>query len=529
LTPTSCIGGTFTISGFTTGITTGQTIYFNEELNIRPLEQSKLTQIQLNSSGFGYTTIPSVTIQAPIISSNPVPGVGTGATATAVVNSMIVQSFPVTVGISTTAYPTVTISSPTSGTIATGVVGVGVSTLSIVNVGSGYTVSPNISIAKASGFSGSVGLGISTLNWQTFGGSGFTTTPLITITGQNNIGVGASIEADVDPNSPNGLINFRITNVGSGYTAIPSVDISGDGVGAAVTITRMVVTDVPVNNSGSGSTTVISNSDIVFSPVGGIGTGAVATVNTIIPTNVVMTNVGSGYTSADLPVTATFSNPSIGATVSLGVQSISLLTTGIGYTVFPSITFASPTLGIGSTATASSTKLGYDLTTLFPGPGLGVTTAVYYIQPVTNNTFVISQTKNGQPITLGYTVKSTTRVSVGGSVTSVNITGSGSGYESNNTLTALNLDSPRPDVNVGAGFSFQVNNTVNNFQVSDLLVLQTADTGNPASYVVESSGIADVIDLGDFTSDISGSNSRLRFTPNYSFNTIKYYRTTFTI
>ena len=493
------------------------------------MEQSKLTAIQLNSSGFGYTSIPSITVQSPIIVSNPVSGVGTGVTATASVTSMNVQNFAISVGIATTAYPTVTFSGPSVGTTATGIVGVGVSTISIVNAGSGYTVSPAVSISKVTGFSGSVGLGISTLNWITSGGSGFTTTPTITVTGQGGIGIGASIEADVDLNSPNGLINFRITNVGSGYTAIPTVAITGDGVGAGVTIATMVVTNVTVNNSGSGSTSVISNSDIVFNPVGGIGTGAVATVSSIIPTNVVMTNVGSGYTASNIPVTATFSDPSITATVGLGVSIISLVTTGIGYTVLPTITFSSPTLGIGSTATASSTKLGYDLTTLFPGPGIGVTSAVYYIQPLTSNTFGISQTKNGSLIQLGYSVRSSTRTSVGGTVTQVNVTESGSGYVSNDILTVVNVDTPRPDVNVGVGFSFLVNNTVNNFQVSDLLVLQTADLGNPASYVVESSGIADIVDLGDFSSDISGGNSRLRFTPRFSFNTIKFYRTAFTI
>jgi hypothetical protein len=530
LTPTSCSGGVFTISGSTAGITTGQSLYFNENLSILPLEQSKLTQIQLNSSGFGYTSIPTISIQAPIITSNPVQGVGVGSTAIARIDSMIVQDFDISVGIATTTYPTVTISGPSIGTTATGIVGVGVSQISIVNVGSGYTVSPSISISKVSGFSGSVGLGISDLNWEVSGGSGFTTTPTITITGENSIGIGASIEADVDPIAPNGLINFRITNVGSGYTSPPAVSITGDGVGAGVTIATMVVTDVTVNNIGSGSTTIIVPSDIVFSPVGGIGTEASAKVDVIVPTNVVVTNVGSGYTSADFPVIATFSDLSIEATVGLGVELISLVSTGIGYTVFPDITFDSPTLGFGSTATASSTKLGYDLTTLFAGPGIGVTSTVYYITPLSTNTFAISQTIGGSLIDLGYSVSLfTTRANVGGKIDGVDITTPGSGYKIDDVLSASSFDTPRIDSNVGVGFSFLVNSTLNNFQISEVLVLQTADSGNQRAYFIENAGISDVVDLGDFETDISGDNARLRFIPKFADNTIKFYRTVFTI
>ena len=525
---TTCSAGTFTFTGSAVGMTTGQTLTFNQTLNILPLEQSKLTGIQLNSSGFGYTTFPTITVQAPIIAGNPVSGVGVGSTALAAVTSMNVQNFNITVGIATTAIPTVTFSSPSVGTTATGIVGVGVSQISVVNVGSGYSVSPTISISKVTGFSGSVGLGISSLNWQTTSGSGYTL-PTITINGDGGIGTGAVIEADVDSNAPNGLINFRITNVGLGYTRPPTVSISdATGVGATVTITRMTVSNAVVNNIGRGSTTGISTSDIIVSSVGGIGSGAVLSASLIVPTNVVITNVGSGYTLGNIPVTATFSNPSIGATVGLGVGIVTITSPGIGYTVLPTLTFSSPTLGIGSTATGSSNKLGYDQTALFNGPGLANTTAVYYVQPLTSNTFGISTTSGGSRITLGYGVTpSTTRASIGGTVSTVDITFGGSGYAIDNIITASNFDLPRVDTNVGTGFSFRVNSTVNAFQISDLLVLQTASGGNSNAFVIESSGISDTDDLGEFSADISGNNARLRFTPVYANNNIKFFKTLF--
>jgi hypothetical protein len=530
LNVTSSSGGIFTFSNSTAGIETGQTLYFNKTLDILPLEQSKLTEIQLITSGFGYTTIPNVIIGSPIIPANPVPGVSLGITATAVVNSMIVKDFDISVGIATTAYPTVLISGPAVGSTATGVVGVGVSEIDITNVGSGYTVSPQILIPKVTNFSGIVGLGISDLNWNINGGSGYSSPPTIEVIGQGGIGTGAVIEADIDADPPNGLINFSITNTGFGYTVTPTVSITGGGgIDAAISITTMIVTDVIVENIGFGATTLITESDIIISPVAGVGTEATAEVTKIIPTNVVITNTGTGYTSADLPVTATFSDSEINAEVSLGVEQISLVTTGLGYTVLPSITFTSPTLGIGSTATALSTKLGYNQTALFNGPGFGGTEAVYYIRPLTSTTFGVSLSSGGDIISLGYSIPASTVASIGGTVSNVNITFPGSNYNADDILTAINFDSTRIDTNTGIGFSFKVNSVVNNFQLSDLILLQTADSGNPNAYVVESSGIADVLNLGDFSADISGQNARLIFNPVFANNTLKYYRTAFVI
>jgi hypothetical protein len=528
-TLSSSSNGIFTISGTFSGLTEGQTLFFDKTLTILPLEQSKLTGIQVNSSGFGYTSFPKITIGSPIISGNPVEGVSTGSTATAIVNSMNVQGAIVTSGVSTTIIPTVQFSAPSTGTTATGIVGFGVSTITVNNIGSGYTASPQISIPKVTGFAATVGMGISSLNWQTVYGSNYTS-PTITVNPVGGIGTGAVIEADVDTSSPNGLINFRITNPGFGYTTPPIVIITdATGVGAAVTINRLTVSNVSVNNIGSGATTTIQSSDIILSPINSIGSGAVLAVNEIVPTNALMTSVGSGYTSIDLPVVATFSNTSILSDVSLGVETISITSTGIGYTQLPSLTFASPTLGIGSTATGSSTKLGYDQITLNNGPGFGGLESVYYIKPLSSNTFSVSLTSGGDVIPFGYTIPTNTTVSVGGIVSNVSITYAGSNYEVNDIITATNFDSSRIDTNTGSGFSFTVSKVVDNFQISDLLLLQTADSGNTFAYVVENSGLADVVNLGNFTADIDGDNARLIFNPVFPDNELKYFRTAFVI
>jgi hypothetical protein len=369
------------------------------------------------------------------------------------------------------------------------------------------------------------------LNWNISGGSGYSSPPTITITGQGGIGTDAAIEADIDADPPNGLINFTITNVGSGYTVPPTVSITGGGgIGAEVLITTMIVTDVTVIDSGFGGSSVITNSDIIIDPIGGIGTGATVSVGKIVPTDVFITNSGSGYTATDLPVTATFSDSNISADVGLGVESISLVTTGLGYTTLPFITFDSPTLSLGVTATATAAKLGYDDIVLYPGPGFGQTVALFYVQPLTANSFGISTTSGGPLITLGYGVRpATTKAAIGGTVSSVDITFAGSNYEVNDVLSAVDFDTEIVDANVGTGFSFRVNKVVDNFQISELLLLQTSGTGNNQAFVIENSGISDTVDLGDFSADIVGGSARLRFTPNYARNEIKFYRTSFVI
>ena len=62
------------------------------------------------------------------------------------------------------------------------------------------------------------------------GGSGYTTTPIVTITGGG--GTGAIVKAD--PPVDGKIVSVRVINPGSGYTSIPTVNINGNGEGAVL-------------------------------------------------------------------------------------------------------------------------------------------------------------------------------------------------------------------------------------------------------------------------------------------------------
>jgi hypothetical protein len=85
--------------------------------------------------------------------------------------------------------------------------------------------------------------------------------------------------------------------------------------------------------------------------------------------------------------------------------------------------------------------------------------------------------------------------------------------------------------NVGSGFSF-VASPVDNFQFSDVLLLQSNGSANPSADFMEYSTIANEEILGSFSASmIAGSNptytANLLFTPTYRNNTIKISRNRF--
>ena len=111
-----------------------------------------------------------------------------------------------------------------------------------------------------------------------------------------------------------GLI--ALTNVGSGYTSVPDVTISGpDEVGGeqatatcsiGVSGSGNAVTSVSLTNAGSGYTNA-ANLKVTFSGGGGSGATALAEIATFAQGTVAIavTNSGNGYTNGTLPVTVT--------------------------------------------------------------------------------------------------------------------------------------------------------------------------------------------------------------------------------
>jgi len=526
ISSTTLTGGIFTTTDSIAGIPTATLVAFDTTLNPNTYEESRITEIQVANSGAGFTSIPNIIIDSPIISGNPVLGVGIGSTALVTEVSMKVTNVILnSSGISTNTIPTVTFDTPVgSGVTAEGIVGFGISTFTITGVGSAYTSPPTVSYNQTPTESPvvSVGLGLSDTNILITGGSGYDNTVTLTVNGVNGIGNDALIS--VGSISIGGtILSVNVINPGTGYTTPPTIVVNGTGVGAAITITELIVSNIDVISPGAGFQT--SKPGVSLS--GGGGTNATAQVDDIVLTGINLTNPGYGYTSADIPVTVSIDSPGLVqpvgfSTVGLGIYSVRA-TTGLGYTEVPGITTDSPTISPFTEAVLTPV-LGYDSQyDILPGPGYGGTT-YYYIDPIDNNTFRITKDFAGTDyVTLGYDVSANPNVYIDGIVTNVDIQKQGSGFQIGEVLSVNNnnLYSSFSEV-VGTGFSFTVSNLVESFQISDILLLQSVGSATTSVSIVEYAGISDTENLVEYSADLSGINVRLNVTPNYANNTLVY-------
>ena len=144
-------------------------------------------------------------------------------------------------------------------------------------------------------FIGSVGLiGI------TNSGTGYTTVPTVQISAPNNAnGVNALATAVISSGS---ITSIVLTEAGTGYTSAPTVTITG-GSGTNATAIAGIITfatgtvSVTVTNGGSGYTNV-ANTTVTIAGGGGTNAAATAILAGGQVTQVIMTNPGSGYTNA---------------------------------------------------------------------------------------------------------------------------------------------------------------------------------------------------------------------------------------
>lgn len=439
-----------------------------------------LSGFTIINPGSGYFNIPTVTITG---------GGGSGAGVT--ITTMVVTDVTVNnIGFGITSVPTVSVVSPVgSGASITARMGIG--RVNVVGFGSGYNVNPSIAVTAADGITGA----------------------------------GASVIAGLGITGS----NIIITNPGTGYSSIPTVTVSSP-VGVASTATGIVgvgISAIRVNFPGIGYTSSLPTISFTTG-IGSLGVGAAASATSIIVTNVFITNSGAGYTATDLasPTIATFNPVGTSNTVGFAVSTITITSTGIGYTTAASaaISFSpAPIVGVGtSTVATASASLGYP--GILPGPGVSTTgnTAIYFVASKTSTTLGIS---TGVGIgtftstTVGDDVFASNNplASIGGSVTSVSIVSPGSGYTSGSRLTATNFDG----ANVGSGFTFTSSTVVNNYQFTDVMILQTVGAANTVCEFIEYASLANEDILGSFSADISGSDARLLLTPTYRNNTIK--------
>jgi len=473
------------------------------------------------NGGTGYVSIPIVTFSMPAIGIN---------SATATINNVInevldVDSLTITnPGSGYTAIPTVTITSGGGGGAGAGltITQMRVTDVTITNRGSGApSTVPVASLVSSVGSGATVvaSMGIGNAITIVGYGTGYNTAPSIGVTAIDGItGSGASVTTGLGIN----FGNVTITNAGYGYSSIPTVTVSSP-VGVAVTAT---------GNVGVGITAITISPGIGYSDSIPTISGVGAAVSTIIVTNVYITNPGSGYTATDLaaiPIIA-FNPVGTSATVGFGVSTVSLTSLGIGYVSAgaAAITFSSPTVGIASTATATA-ALGYP--GILPGPGVNTTgsTQIYYVIPRTTFSIGISTGVGVGTLTstdVGDDVFTTPKpvASIGGAVSAVLVISPGSGYTATSKLSASNFDG----ANVGTGFTFTSSNVVSNYQISEVLMIQSVGSATTTCDFVEIGGIANTENLGEFDSDISGTNARLKLNPTYRNNTIKIFTNSIT-
>ena len=289
----------------------------------------KIISIDVIAPGAGYTN-PTVSITG---------GNGTGAAATATFKN-VQEPGGVT---------------PTATAVLSG------GTITAVNLsagGSGYTTTPNVTIVAASG-----DLGTGATASAILSGSGLTgitvsnegtnySSPTVSITG----GGGSGAEANAV--MAGGVSSITLINPGSGYATAPNVTLTGgggQGATAVATTDGNEITSISIVQSGQGYT-----SEPTVTITGGGGTGAVA--DSVVDYNkiksITVTAAGSGYTSTPSVVITDSTGSGAAATAAIGTSSIASINInfgGTGYKKTPTVTL---TGGNGSGATVGSVTVG---------------------------------------------------------------------------------------------------------------------------------------------------------------------------
>jgi FtsP/CotA-like multicopper oxidase with cupredoxin domain len=240
--------------------------------------------------------------------------------------------------------------------------------ISITSGGSGYTTTPTIAITGGGATKDATAtstLKISAITVKA-AGAGYLAAPAVKITTQNGYtGAGAQANATL------GVATVTLVSAGTGYTTAPAVTFSkpqsATGVTATGTATVVAgkVTAITITNPGKGYT--IAPLVTIAPPTAGTRatattTGGVAEVILTSPDPANPLAVGgAGYTDLTKGIVITFSTPSgAGAVAPTAaatgtVMDVTMSSPGAGYTSLPSIAFIG---GGGSGATATSLQQG---------------------------------------------------------------------------------------------------------------------------------------------------------------------------
>ncbi len=200
-----------------------------------------------------------------------------------------------------TSQPTITAfgGSGTGATFTASIVDGSITNVQITNPGTGYLAGEIVQLQFSGGgaqtgaiLEAVLSAGVVDYINVIAGGSGYTSTPTVAITGGG--GTGATATATVAGGQVTGV---TVTAGGSGYTSTPAVGFTGGGGTGAIAqpfVQPGSVTSVTIVNGGTGF-----NYTPTLTFVGGGGTGATATavVTGGVITSVAIVTGGSGYTS----------------------------------------------------------------------------------------------------------------------------------------------------------------------------------------------------------------------------------------
>jgi hypothetical protein len=367
--------------------------------------------------------------------------------------------------------------------------------------------------------------------------------------------------------------NLNYTGI-STVTNVRSTTINNTGVGTITTLnsTTGTITNLSGTNLNyTGISTItnvrsatINNTGVITSTTydaGAIGSQTSGILTTTATTaNQVLDNLPTAtFQTARYQVSIVCTGQLVTAGMSTNITSVGAITAGAGYTQasYTNVALtdgsgndARANIGIGLSVNAVGFTSATDLivTTAVHGLPSGVGTIavsfassipngdftgfavtagnIYYAVGVGTTTLSLYNNANGTSQVTG--IGTTTFTGVGntmtkaGGVSSVEIVSPGSGYVTGNTLSAT-LGT------LGSGFSFPASTVVRNYQSTDVMIMQSVGSASTACDYIEYGTIANSEILGSFDADISGTNARLRFTPTYRNNTIKWVRSGITV
>lgn len=330
-------------------------------LRVTGVDGGAVTTVSVIEAG-NYTTLP--TLSGAITSSS---GVGSGASF---VLSMGIASISITSGGASYINPpliSITSGGGSGATATANISGGQIATVVVTSPGLGFTGQPTISVTAGSGATGTARLIPTTVGSITLtnnGGSTYTDVPTVNI---NSVGSGATPLAVVMR-----AVSATVVSVGTGYSQGDQLLVTG-GVGSYSTQIEVLTVDnlghiLTYSIVNPGAYTVLPP---LFSnnTVGGTGVGASWNLSMGVD-SVTLLSGGSGYTTSPLLL---FSAP-VGsgaegyAKISGGVVTELVITSyGSGYTSIPV-----PTISGGSGATATAQLVPTTVNTItVDNPGSG--------------------------------------------------------------------------------------------------------------------------------------------------------------